>query len=83
MAEWLRRQIRTPFDICFPLGAQVQILLVSTFLLDWITCSSSNLCLNAYYTAGQLTFKSQVLARFESEAITCLKTPAMVFPTPQ
>jgi hypothetical protein len=32
MAEWLRRQIRTRLIICFPLGAQVQILLVSSFL---------------------------------------------------
>ena len=31
MAEWLRRQIRISFAICFPLGAQVQILLVSSF----------------------------------------------------
>jgi hypothetical protein len=31
MAEWLRRQIRITEYICFPLGAQVQILLVSTF----------------------------------------------------
>ena len=29
MAEWLRRQIRIVSTICFPLGAQVQILLVS------------------------------------------------------
>ena len=29
MAEWLRRQIRIVLTICFPLGAQVQILLVS------------------------------------------------------
>ena len=44
MAEWLRRQIRTPFDICFPLGAQVQILLVSIFLklarLDYLRFST-------------------------------------------
>ena len=33
MAEWLRRQIRISFAICFPMGAQVQILLVSTFFL--------------------------------------------------
>ena len=32
MAEWLRRQIRIGSIICFPLGAQVQILLVSFFL---------------------------------------------------
>jgi hypothetical protein len=31
MAEWLRRQIRISPNICFPLGAQVQILLVSSF----------------------------------------------------
>ena len=31
MAEWLRRQIRISFAICFPMGAQVQILLVSSF----------------------------------------------------
>jgi hypothetical protein len=31
MAEWLRRQIRISIAICFPLGAQVQILLVSSF----------------------------------------------------
>ena len=31
MAEWLRRQIRISFAICFPMGAQVQILLVSLF----------------------------------------------------
>lgn len=39
MAEWLRRQIRISLAICFPLGAQVQILLVSSFslfLLAWL-----------------------------------------------
>ena len=33
MAEWLWRQIRIPVLICFPMGAQVQILLVSFCLL--------------------------------------------------
>ena len=33
MAEWLRRQIRISSAICFPMGAQVQILLVSYFFI--------------------------------------------------